>query len=100
MSLLSNSKKGAYAHLLPGKPSDAVAAQKKAGFEVKHIMGASAASPDLAILFWKQFPKWIQSGEIKPLKYSIIEGLDAEKVNAALDGYKDLAGGKRYHVRF
>jgi NADPH:quinone reductase len=100
VSLLSNSKKGSYAHLIYGKPSDAVAAQKKAGYEAKHIMGASAATPDLAILFWKQFPKWLQSGEIKPLKYSIIEGLNAEKVNVALDGYKDLASGKRYHVRF
>lgn len=100
VSLLSNSKKGTYVFLIPGKPSDAVVAQKKAGFEAKHIMGASGATPELAVLFWKQLPKWLQSGEIKSAKYGIIEGLDAEKVNAALDGYKDLATGKRYHVRF
>jgi len=100
VSLLSNSRKGTFIHLLEGKPSDAVAAQKKAGWEEKQTMGASPAHPEFADLFWKQFPKWLQSGAIKPLKYNVIEGLDAEKVNKALDGYKDLSKGQRYHVRF
>ena len=100
VSLLSNSKQGTYTSLLPGAPSAAVAAQKKAGYKGFHLTGSSAASPDLAVLFWKLFPLWLQSGEVKPSKYSVIEGLDAEMVNKALDGYKDLATGKRYHVRF
>ncbi|TVY48184.1 Dehydrogenase [Lachnellula occidentalis] len=100
VSLLSNSKQGTYTTLLPGKPSAAVAAQKKAGYKGFHIHGDSTGSPDLAVLFWKQFPRWLESGEVEASKYRVIEGLDAEKVNAALDGYKDLATGKRYHVRF
>lgn len=100
VSLISNSKKGTLVHLVPGKPSDAVAGQKKAGFEEKMMHAPSSDFPDFAPLFWKQLPNWLQSGKIKPLKYSVIEGLDAGKVNAALDGYKDLSQSKRYHVRF
>ncbi|TVY59634.1 Chloroplast envelope quinone oxidoreductase-like protein [Lachnellula suecica] len=101
VSLLSNTKKGRYIHLIPGKPSDAVAARKQAGWEEKQMFGHSNAFPDvLGPLFWKLLPGWLVSGEVKPPQHAIIEGLDAERVNRALDGYRDLATGKRYHVRF
>jgi NADPH2:quinone reductase len=99
VSLLSNSRKGTFIHLLPGKASDTVIAQKQAGYDERQTVGACPAHPAFAELFWKQFPKWLQSGAVKPLKYNVIEGLDAQKVNEALDGYKDLSKGQRYHVR-
>ncbi|KAG4441190.1 hypothetical protein IFR05_003308 [Cadophora sp. M221] len=98
VSLLSNAKRGTLLHLVPGKADEDVAAQKKAGFDERMLSGSSTNHPDLAVLFWKVFPEWVEKGEIKLLQYNIIEGLDADKVNAALDGYRD---GKfdRWHVR-
>ncbi|KAK2626961.1 hypothetical protein QTJ16_004136 [Diplocarpon rosae] len=98
VSLLSNSKKGTVVHLLPGEVSEAVKAQKKAGYEERQLQGSSELHPELAGLFWKVFPKWVENGEIQVLEYKTIEGLDSGKVNAALDGYRD---GKfdRWHVR-
>lgn len=99
VSLLSNSKKGVLAHVLDGKPSEAVLAQKKAGVGMKRIQGFSGLIPEFGKMFWKEFPGWLESGKIKPLTYKVIEGLDAAKVNGALDEYKEGKGGDRYHVR-
>ncbi|KAH7330087.1 chaperonin 10-like protein [Rhexocercosporidium sp. MPI-PUGE-AT-0058] len=98
ISLLSNSKRGTLLHLIPGVVDEAVAAQKKAGFEERQLYGSSTSHPEFATLFWKLFPEWIEKGEIKLLQYNVIEGLDDDKVNAALDGYRN---GKfdRWHVR-
>jgi NADPH2:quinone reductase len=99
VSLLSNSKKGTIANILTGAASETVTAQKKAGFEAKRIVGFSHAIPEFGQMFWKEFPAWLESGKVKPLRYKVIEGLDAEKVNKALDEYRDGKGGDRYHVR-
>jgi NADPH2:quinone reductase len=99
VSLLSNSKKGTIAHLLTGGANETVTAQKTAGFEAKRVTGFSHAIPEFGHMFWKQFPDWLESGKITPVKYNVIEGLDADKVNAALDKYRDGKGGARYHVR-
>ncbi|KAH7409650.1 chaperonin 10-like protein [Cadophora sp. MPI-SDFR-AT-0126] len=99
VSLLSGTKRGTLIHLIPGKVDEDVAAQKIAGFDERQLTGSSALHPDLAVLFWKVLPEWIEKGEVKVLRpYKVIEGLDADKVNAALDGYRD---GKfdRWHVR-
>ncbi len=101
-SLLSNSKKGILAHLLHGekKIREEVVESKKGGFEEKQVFGAAAMHPELGTLFWKVYPEWIQSGKVEVLKYRIIEGLDLDKVNGALDEYRDgTASGERWHVR-
>jgi len=99
VSLLSNTKKGTLVHLLPGKVEDEIVTpQKKAGYEKKQMHGSSQADTNVGGLFWRQFPKWLESGEIKILKYQVVEGLDAEKINAVLDGYRD-GKGYRWHVR-
>ncbi|KAH7403561.1 chaperonin 10-like protein [Cadophora sp. MPI-SDFR-AT-0126] len=90
VSLLSSSKKGTLLHLIPGQVDKKVAAQKKAGFEERQLSGASTLHPDLAVLFWKVFPEWVEKGEVKVIRpYKVIEGLDADKINAALDGHRD-----------
>lgn len=99
VSLLSNSKKGVFAHVVDGEISEAVLAKKKAGVETKRIKGFSSLIPEFGQLFWKEFPGWLESGKITPLKFKVIEGLDAAKVNGALDEYRDGKGGDRYHVR-
>jgi NADPH2:quinone reductase len=98
VSLLSNSKKGTIAHLLIGEANEAVIEKKEAGFEAKRIQGFSAGIPEFGQMFWKEFPVWLETGKVKPLKFEIIEGLDADKVNEALDKYRDGKGGDRYHV--
>ncbi|KAG0650020.1 NAD-dependent alcohol dehydrogenase [Hyphodiscus hymeniophilus] len=97
VSLLSNSKKGTIAHLVGPGPSESLTAQKK--FEAKRIAGFSHAIPEFGQMIWKQLPIWLKNGDIKPTSYRIIEGLDVDKVNAALDEYRDGKGGARYHVR-
>jgi NADPH2:quinone reductase len=99
ISLLSNSKKGTIAHLVGPGADEALTAQKKAGVNVNRISGFSAAIPEFGQLFWKRLPGLLESGNLKPAAYKIIEGLDADKVNAALDEYRDGRGGARYHVR-
>jgi NADPH:quinone reductase len=99
VSLLSNEKKGIFVHLSMGKVDEDVAAKKKAGYEDKQIWGWSHLDPEFGKLFWREFPKLVESGKIKPLTYIVIEGLDAEKINAAFDEMAALKG-MRYHVRF
>ena len=98
ISLLSNSQKGAYVHLVSGQEDKIAVGKKAAGYESKQVIGASKAHPEFAVQFWKQLPKWLENGAIKQLKYEVIEGLDADMVNAALDGYKDWNAPKRWHV--
>ncbi|KIW10801.1 hypothetical protein PV08_10100 [Exophiala spinifera] len=98
MSLLSNTKPGLLITLTPGRSSDSLHAQKKAGVEEKQILGFPHVYPEFGHLFWKTFPRWLESGKVKPIKYNVIKGLDADLVNAALDKYTSGNGGDRYHV--
>jgi len=99
VSLLSNSKKTVFVSCLPGKASDAVVAKKKGGVEEKFIQGFSHAIPEFGKLFWKEFPVWLEKKKIQPLKFKVIEGLDADSVNHELDEYGEGRSGERYHVR-
>ncbi|TVY21197.1 Dehydrogenase orsE [Lachnellula arida] len=99
VSLLSNSKKGVFVSTLPGKATEAVLAKKEGGIEEKFIRGFSHSFPEFGELFWKEFPAWLAKGIIRPLKFKVIEGLDADKVNHALDEYAAGRSGERYHVR-
>lgn len=99
LSVLSNTKRGTLVRLTRGQIDEAVLAQKKAGVEDKHVVGFSAAIPAFGVLFWKVFPTWLETGLVKPLPYKVIEGLDVDKVNAALDQYRDGTGADRYHVK-
>jgi NADPH:quinone reductase len=98
VSLLSNSKKGMFVSNLQGKASEAVLAKKREGIEEKFIRGFSHSIPEFGQLFWKEFPTWLEAGQIKPLKFKVIEGLDADSVNHALDEYGEGRSGERYHV--
>ncbi|TVY42807.1 Dehydrogenase [Lachnellula occidentalis] len=99
VSLLSDTKKGVFVSSLLGKASEAVLAKKKGGIEEKFLRGFSHSFPDFGQLFWKQFPTWLAKGSIRPLKFKVIEGLDADKVNHALDEYGARRSGERSHVR-
>ncbi|KAJ9628392.1 hypothetical protein H2204_009229 [Knufia peltigerae] len=98
MSLLSNTKPGLLITLTPGRSSEDLHAKKKVGVEERQILGFSHANPEFGRLFWKTLPQWLGSGKIKPINYNVIEGLDEDLVNAALDQYTNGNGGDRYHV--
>lgn len=98
-SLLSNTKKGVFVHNLTGTIPDAILSKKNGGLEDKRILGFSHFIPEFGRLLWQKIPGWLASGQIKPLAYKIIEGLDEMKVNEALDEYAAGRSGERYHVR-
>ena len=96
VSLLSNSKKGIGAVPTGTGASEALMAQKK--FDAKRTGDFLHVIPEFGQLFWKKLLIWLEIGEIKPVHYNVIKGWDADKVNAALDEYRDGKGGARYHV--
>lgn len=44
-------------------------------------------------LYWESLGKWVQQGKIQIPKFRVIEGLDADLVNEALDSYHGLKPG-------
>jgi NADPH2:quinone reductase len=38
---------------------------------------------------WERLTGYVEAGAIRPTSFSMLEGLEAEVVNAALDGYRD-----------
>jgi NADPH2:quinone reductase len=99
VSFLSNTKRGNMAYLLGGEIDEAISVLKAEGFESKRIAGFSNAIPEFGRTFWKVLPVWIKEKKIKPLNYHVIPGLDAEKVNYALDEYSAGRSGERFHVQ-
>jgi NADPH:quinone reductase len=97
VKLLSRSKKGKLVRLVRGPSVDSVTSVGGVGFEEKQIIGFSSGIPAFGVMFWNKLPLWIDTGELKTLKYAVVEGLHAEKVNAALDDLKSKSG-QRWHV--
>ena len=98
-SLLSNTQKGIFVHNGTGEIPDSVLEQKRGGMDDKRILGFSHFIPEFGRTLWNKMPTWLATGQIKPLAYKTIEGLDADKVNMALDRYAAGRSAKRYHVR-
>ena len=99
VSLLSNSKKGTLVHLVPVGPGEEILRTKKAGCKATGVFGSSAAHPELATLFWKTFADWVESKQVQPTKYEVIDGLDAEKVNLVLDEMKGSSTRVKWAVK-
>lgn len=98
-SLLSNCKKGTFVYNGTGQIPEAILEKKTAGLEEKRILGFSHFIPEFGRLFWSKISGWLAEGKIQPLAYKTIEGLDADKVNFALDEYAAGRSGERYHIR-
>jgi hypothetical protein len=62
-------------------------------------LGWSHNDPEFGKSFRSEFPKLVDSGNIKPLRYKVFERLDTEKINAAFDVMGAL-NGVQYHARF
>jgi len=63
--------------------------QKRPQCQIKIIIGMSTNLEPFEKQFWQDLPQWLEQGKIALQKFQIIEGLDARKVNAALDSYED-----------
>lgn len=99
LSILSRTKKGTLACIVPGMENKLDFEEKAAGYEEKFIQGQSHNQPELGKSFWEALPGWMEEGKIKATGWSVIDGLRAEKVNEALDVY--VAGKvpeKQFHV--
>jgi NADPH2:quinone reductase len=98
VSLLSNSAKGTFVHVLSGTINEEVLERKEMGYENKpNLNGSSAAWPEFARHYWKEFPRWLADRRVKGLRHKVVWGLDAERINEVLDGYRG-GNGERYHV--
>lgn len=99
VSLLSSTRNGKVATLLPGEVDTAKIGEKKAGFRIAHTFGSSHLHRDLGRKFWKELPSWVESGKLKPLSFKIVEGgLSTEGVNRVLDNYRDGKSPGKWHV--
>ncbi|KAF4211245.1 hypothetical protein CNMCM5878_002891 [Aspergillus fumigatiaffinis] len=98
LSLLSTTKKGSLATLVRGEADPAIAATKTAGFKKNQVLGVSDLHQELAAKFWRELPGWIENGELRPLDFEVIDGLDAMKVNNLLDDYRDGRAVTKTHM--
>ena len=89
ISLLSSSKKGTLACIVPKMAPVGEVGEKKAGYEDKFTQGQSHNQPELGEKFWRCLPQWMAEGRIRSTGWEVSEGLDAEKVNGVLDRYRD-----------
>ncbi|PYI02322.1 putative alcohol dehydrogenase [Aspergillus sclerotiicarbonarius CBS 121057] len=97
LAALSNSKRGCLITLNPvseSEPEPTFIGEKRAGYDRRLTIGLSALYPEVSGVFWKRISAWVQAGQVRPLKFKVMEGLDAAKVNQLLDGYSNGHGQK------
>lgn len=101
INALSSTKKGKFARLLPTGPVDESQVHaKKEGYELLNVFGSSQARPDSCRPFWKHLPQYLTEGKIKPGKYEVVKGWDADSVNEVLDRYRDGKKVVKTHFHF
>lgn len=86
---LRTTQKGTLVSIIkPGRVDEGQFRQrKKAGYERKFVAWAPKYYTDVSVPFWENVVGWIETRALKPTVWSVIKGLDARKVNEALDGY-------------
>ncbi|KAF2662620.1 putative alcohol dehydrogenase [Lophiostoma macrostomum CBS 122681] len=100
INALSNTKKGKLARIVfSGGPLDtSKILPKQAGYELKDTFGVSPLYPYLTVPFWKKLGEYLTEGKVKTLSYEVVGGLDAAKVSAVLDEYRDGKRATQPHV--
>ena len=102
ISALSSSQRGKLARLrssVGNVDETKIVGEKKAGYELKNVLGISQLKPDIVRPFWERLEGYLQDGSVVPLKYEVIDGLDADKVNELLDRYRDGKKVVQTHFR-
>lgn len=96
---LSNTKRGFLAVLVGSSTVDETKiGEKKAGYERKRVLVNPRGVPEIGRPYWQRLPAWIKEKVVTPTPYSTIDELDADKVNEALDKYKDRRPMVKPHI--
>ncbi|KIN03638.1 hypothetical protein OIDMADRAFT_51592 [Oidiodendron maius Zn] len=53
------------------------------------VLGIREYFAELAEMFWGNIGEWVAQGKVMPGKFRVIERLDEQKINEALDSYQD-----------
>jgi NADPH2:quinone reductase len=81
---LSDRRSGKLARLLPiGSVEDT------RGHELLDVLGLFLYRNPLCVEMWERLTAYVEAGAIRPTSFSTVEGLEADDVNTALDGYRD-----------
>ncbi|KAF2629857.1 GroES-like protein [Macroventuria anomochaeta] len=92
ISALSSSKTGKVARLRFSSGAideSKIVGEKKAGYEMRNVLGLSHMKPNTAKPFWDRVEEYLRNESLVPLKYEVVDGLNVEKVNGVLDRYRD-----------
>lgn len=89
--LLSDRQKGTFVALAGGFLNNTIDESRLGGkqYTVRKFVCRPVLFRDIATAFYKALPKLIADGVLKPTSFGVIEGLDAGKINEALDAYRD-----------
>jgi NADPH2:quinone reductase len=91
---LSDRRPGKLARLLPvGSVEDT------RGHELLDVLGLFLYRKPLCVEMWKRLTGYVEAGGIRPTSFSTLEGLEADVVNAALDGYRDGTSRNKPQIR-
>ena len=101
INALSGSRKGTLARLKwsRGEIDEGKVREKKEGYVLKGVLGFSHSHREIAVPFWRNIGEYLEDGKIRPLRYVVEYGLDADKVNAVLDRYRDGKPVTQTHFR-
>ena len=70
--------------------------RNRPNLDAAFVVRTTEALESLSKDFWKSLPEWVTEGHIIIPTFRIVKGLDAEQVNAALDGYRDRSQSCRW----
>jgi NADPH:quinone reductase len=99
LDMLSYRKKGICVTLRAG--SEDREKLKGKNYELRHILGISELLGETGSTFFEHLPSWLEEGKLVPMKnWALINGLDADMVNAALDSYakEERVGQTHVHI--
>jgi NADPH2:quinone reductase len=91
---LSDDRTGKLARLLP-----IGSVEETKGHELLDVLGLFLYRNPLCVEMWERLTGYVEAGAIRPTSYSTLEGLEADVVNAALDGYRDGTSKNKPQIR-
>jgi NADPH2:quinone reductase len=91
---LSDRRPGKLARLLPvGEVGDT------RGHELLDVLGVFLYRKPICVAMWERLTDYLAARAISPTSFSMLEGLEADSVNAALDGYRDGTNNGKPQIR-
>lgn len=91
---LSDDKPGKLARLLP-----VGTVQDTRGHELLDVLGLFLYRNPLCVSLWERLTDYVETRAIRPTSFSVLEGLRADTVNAALDAYRDGVSKEKPQIR-